>query len=62
MASIRRYLLESTTLTGFVGNGNLYHYLKNHLGTTHEIVDDSGNTLWQGGYKINGVGLDWFYY
>ena len=50
----RRYLLEGVTLTGFVENGETYHYLKDHLGTAHEIADESGDTLWQGDYTSFG--------
>ena len=52
--TVRRYLLEGVTPTGFVENGQVYHYLKDHLGTAHEIVDESGDTLWQGDYTSFG--------
>lgn len=50
----RRYILEGTTPIAFVENGQLYHYLKDHLGTAHEIIDDSGNLVWQGDYDSFG--------
>ena len=52
--TVRRYLLEGVTPTGFVENDETYHYLKDHLSTTHEIVDENGNTVWQGNYDSFG--------
>ncbi|MBX2809165.1 MAG: RHS domain-containing protein, partial [Cellvibrionaceae bacterium] len=47
---LRRYILEGATPIAFIENGEIYHYLKDHLGTAHEIIDDAGNLVWQGDY------------
>ena len=51
----RRYILEGMTPAAFIENGEIHYYLKDHLGTAHEVVDELGNTLWQGDYQSFGV-------
>ena len=48
------YILEGLTPAGFIENGETYHYLKDHLGTAHEIIDNSGAIVWQGDYRSFG--------
>ena len=50
----RRYILEGLTPTGFIENGEIYHYLKDHLGTAHEVIDNNGTIVWQGNYDSFG--------
>lgn len=50
----RRYILEGLTPVGFVENGEIYHYLRDHLGTAHEVVDSSGTVVWQADYRAFG--------
>ncbi|ODS23275.1 hypothetical protein AB835_09650 [Candidatus Endobugula sertula] len=50
----RRYLIEGSTPVGFIENGNIYHYLKDHLGTAHQIIDSSGVVVWEGNYDSFG--------
>ena len=52
---VRRYILEGITPVGFIENGENYHFLKDHLGTIHEIIDSNGNIVWQGDYGSFGV-------
>ncbi|MEX2962242.1 RHS repeat-associated core domain-containing protein [Microbulbifer sp. TYP-18] len=46
----RRYILGDMTPLGFFEAGQIYHYLRDHLGTAHEIIDATGNIVWQGNY------------
>ncbi|GGX65926.1 RHS repeat-associated core domain-containing protein [Saccharospirillum salsuginis] len=50
----RRYILEGLTPVGFVENGEAYHYLRDHLGTAHEVVGSSGTMVWQADYRAFG--------
>ena len=54
----RRYILEGLTPAGFIENGETYHYLKDHLGTAHEIIDSSGTIVWQGDYRSFGAVME----
>lgn len=51
---VRRYILDGLTPIGFIENNQIYHYLKDRLGTGHEIIDASGTTVWQGDYQSFG--------
>jgi RHS repeat-associated protein len=51
----RRYIIEGITPVGFIENGQTYHYLRDHLDTAHEVVNSSGNTVWQGNYSSFGA-------
>lgn len=46
----RRYILEGLTPVGFVENNELYHFLRDHIGTAHEVVNNSGAMVWQADY------------
>ncbi len=45
---VRRYILEAVTPVGFIENGDVYHYFRDHLGTAHEITDNNGGLVWCG--------------
>ncbi|MBL1275075.1 MAG: RHS domain-containing protein [Ectothiorhodospiraceae bacterium] len=51
---IRRYIFEGLTPVAFVENNEVYSYLKDHLGTAHQIVDNNSNIVWQGDYNSFG--------
>ncbi len=51
---VRRYILEAITPVGFIENGDVYHYFRDHLGTAHEITDNNGGLVWQGNYNSFG--------
>ena len=50
----RRYILEGLTPVAFVENNKVYSYLKDHLGTAHQIVNESNDTVWEGDYNSFG--------
>ncbi|ODS24339.1 hypothetical protein AB835_04020 [Candidatus Endobugula sertula] len=50
----RRYIFEGITPLAFIEQNQLYHYLRDHLGTAHEIVDANGNIVWQSNYQSFG--------
>ena len=54
----RYYILEGLTPSGFIENGETYHYLKDHLGTAHEVIDNSGTIIWQGDYRSFGAVME----
>jgi len=54
----RHYILEGLTPAGFIENGETYHYLKDHLGTAHEVIDNSGTIVWQGDYRSFGAVME----
>ena len=53
---VRRYVVSSLTPQGFVEEGTSYDYLIDHLYTAHEVVDDTGVTVWQGDYASESFG------
>ncbi len=50
----RRYIMEGKTPIGFVENGQVYHYFKDHLGAAHEASDSNGTVVWRGSYDSFG--------
>ena len=53
---VRRYVVSSLTPQGFVEEGTSYDYLIDHLYTAHEVVDETGVTVWQGDYASESFG------
>ena len=53
---VRRYVVSSLTPQGFVEEGISYDYLIDHLYTAHEVVDETGVTVWQGDYASESFG------
>ncbi|MEX2962184.1 RHS repeat-associated core domain-containing protein [Microbulbifer sp. TYP-18] len=50
----RRYLAVGVTPLAYVENGRQFHYLRDHLGTGHQVIDNSGTIVWEGDYASFG--------
>ncbi|MCV2886371.1 RHS domain-containing protein [Aestuariibacter sp. AA17] len=50
----RRYVGDAIAPSMIVENGNVYHYLRDHLGTPQALIDQNNQIVWQAQYSSFG--------